>query len=289
MPALLQDYQIQWNGLLMGTGTAFDLVGINGAGIPSVRSNDINRLDDHGTFPARRELLNGRTFNFEVDIVATDIADLHSKVNAFRSACIPSEAIRELFIRIAGTGWGESSDDTVIAYGFARQMTANIGALSNANIQKAYLQIEVPDPRMYSELENSEAVGPTVVGGGGWTFPWTFPWTFGTSSGGTVSITNTGPFTTPPTMIVNGPATNPRIQNLDTGEFIQLDFAILTGETLVLNFRDQTALLNGTTDRWNFRKFGSTWFPLRPGLNPFQYTLAAGNGQLEIRWRNAWL
>lgn len=289
MTVLTQDYQIEWNGLLMGTGTAYDIVAILGAGIPAVRSTDVNRLDDHGTYPARRELLSARTFNFEVDICGTDVGDLFSKVSAFKAACLPSEDVHPLSLRIAGAGWGLTATDTTVVYGFARQMTANIGSLANANIQKAYLQIEVNDPRIYSETEYTTTVNASVVSGAGWEFPWTFPWTFGSSSGGTTSVTNDGNMDTPPTMIVHGPATSPRILNLDTGEFVQINYTIDAADYLELNFRDKTALLNGVADRYNFRKFGGTWFPLRPGVNAIQYSLAAGTGALDIKWRNAWL
>lgn len=288
MTTLTQDYQMEWNGLLLGTDTPYDIVAIIGAGIPSVRSNDVSRLDDHGTWPGRRELLDGRTMNLEIDIIGTGVVDLHEKVSAFKAACLPSEVIRPLYMRVAGAGWGEAYDSTSVVYGFARQLTANTGMLANANSQKAYLQIEIPDPRVYSEEEFSEVLTPGTLSGG-WTFPWTFPWTFGTISSGSVDVINTGAFDTPPVVVINGPATSPRVQNLTTGEFMQLDFEVMSGETLTLNFRDKTALLNGIANRWNYRRYGSTWFPLRPGSNPIQYTLAAGSGSLTIYWRNAWL
>jgi hypothetical protein len=88
---------------------------------------------------------------------------------------------------------------------------------------------------------------------------------------------------------ITGPATNPRISNLETEEFIEIDEDIIADEFLVLNVRDRTALLNGTGNRYNLRKFGSMWFPLRPGSNILQYSLAAGDGQLEVRWRDAYV
>ena len=68
--AISNDYQFEYtsaagNTILMGALTDYDVVDIRGLGMPSVRANDIDRLDTHGALTSRKELLPGRTINIQ--------------------------------------------------------------------------------------------------------------------------------------------------------------------------------------------------------------------------------
>ena len=284
---ITQDYQMEYNGLLMGNDTPYDLVGIIGLGQPAVRELDVDRQDDHGSYPSRRELLQMRTINIEIDVIAADIEDLFNKTSALKRAIVVNNGIRRLDFRIAASGLGAGYGDVVSVYGYVRQVTANIGEQANYSTNKVYIQIRCPDPRVYGLTLQSTEVDVASIAGG-WSFPWTFPWTFGTVESGTVIIDNQGNFDTPPVVVFNGPIVNPRISSVNLGRFLGFELSIATGDYLEVNFRDKTALLNGTASRYNNRVFGSSWFPLVPGVNVLQYSAASGSGQAEILWQNAW-
>lgn len=286
---LTADYQIEFNTIVMGSGTAYDIVAVVGAGFPAVRDSDIDRQDDHGSFVSRRELLQERTLNIEIDIIGADPGDLWSKVNILKRAFVPSDTIRVLSIRMGATGWGATYGEDVSFYGFSRQFTMNLGDSANYNTTKAYIQFVCPDPRAYA-LAESNATITTGTAGLGWRFPWTFLWTFGLVAPAIGNVVNTGYFDTPPRFRFNGPTQNPRVSNVNTGEFMEFDLDIITGDYLEVDMRAKTVLLNGTGNRYSYRKFGSSWFPLRPGSNAIQYsnTYGAGTpGTLQVFWRSA--
>lgn len=285
---LTADYQIEYNGLVLGAGTNYDIVGIIGFGTPPVRSVDVSRQDDHGSYPSRRELMSSRTINMEIDVIATDISDLHTKINILKRAFAVSDSIRAAAFRIAASGWGAAYGSDVITFGYVRQLTMNIGETVNYNTVKCYIQFECPDPRVYGETEQTASVSPGSATGG-WTFPWTFPWTFGSVTSAIATVTNNGFMDTFLTAQFNGPSVSPRIENLNTGEYMQIDLTIDSGDYLLVSFQNRTALLNGTADRYNQRRAGSTWFPIRPGVSPLQYSIASGSGSVDLRWRDAYL
>jgi|SRR5215207_362474 len=281
-----QDQQYEWNGLLLGVNTPYDVVAVIGLGQPAVRELDVDRQDDHGSFPSRRELLQLRTINIELDVIATDPVDLFNKTAALRRAVTVSDDIRPLYFRAGASGIGSGYGEIVTSYGYVRQITANLGDQNNFNTNKWYIQIRCPDPRIYSMEPHSTSVSVASTTGG-WTFPWTFPWIFGSTESGTINVVNSGAMDSPLIAQFNGPVTNPRLTN-DRGEFVQFNLVIASGDYLEVNFRDKTALLNGTASRYNTRVPGSSWFPLRPGSNNIQYSAAAGDGQALLTWFSAW-
>src|SRR5690349_19563639 len=98
---ITQDYQMEFNTLLLGAETPYDIVALLGAGIPPIRAIDIARPDDHGSFPTRRELMQSRTLNIEIDVIGTEITDLYTKVNALKAAFAPYDGVRPLDMRFA--------------------------------------------------------------------------------------------------------------------------------------------------------------------------------------------
>jgi hypothetical protein len=140
-------------------------------------------------------------------------------------------------------------------------------------------------------------VGLPSPGAGGLVFPLVFPLTFGSGlAGGNMALTNTGSVTTWPTWQIAGPVTGPVIANVDTGEQLAFDpaFAVLAGQTLVIDTDARTVTLQGVNRRSSL--FTANWFGLR-GVLPngsavatnVRFTAAGGfaAGQLTALWRHA--
>jgi len=284
---ITSDYQIQFNNLLIGSGTPYDIVALLGTGFPVIRAADIDRQGDHGAFVSRKELMGPRTINIEVDVCATDIDDLWDKVNTLKRAFAYGDRVRELTLRFEAAGWGAISSEPITAFGFVRQLTMNLGEGINYNTQKCYIQFFCPDPRMYSATPMTIVVGPQSIIGG-WTFPWTFPWTFSSVESGIIDAFNTGFVSTPIIVKFNGPSVNPTLMHGDTGRTMSYAIELPTvDDYLLVDGYAKAVLFNGTASRPDTRVQGSKWIELGPGSNVLQYSHALGTGNAEVTWRSA--
>lgn len=94
-------------------------------------------------------------------------------------------------------------------------------------------------------------------------------WEEGGEGGGTYvtvdSITNVFP-----TITINGPAYNPKITNVTTGQILNYTGNITSSQKLVIDIQQKTAKLNGTSVISNV---SGDWLYLRPGNNRMVYTI----------------
>ena len=103
---------------------------------------------------------------------------------------------------------------------------------------------------------------------------------------------NDGNATTYPTLTIFGPATDPSIMNLATGEEIVLNYVIPASEFLVIDTLHRRVLLNNTVERYSAVDFaGTTWWGLQPGDNEIDvtYATASAGAALTVEWRSAWI
>lgn len=75
---------------------------------------------------------------------------------------------------------------------------------------------------------------------------------------------------------------NPRIENIDTGEFMQVNVDMVTGDKLVINTKidDKTIEFthDGVTENYfNRRSAGFTFMYIQPGVNNLKYTVDEGD------------
>lgn len=98
-----------------------------------------------------------------------------------------------------------------------------------------------------------------------------------------VTLTNSGNWGSPPQVTVAGAATGPITIGLGA-LVVQVDTALGSGETLVVDFRTKEVLVNGV-DRRDFLNGVSQWWKLPPGASQVNY---AGGGTPTIRHRHAY-
>lgn len=148
------------------------------------------------------------------------------------------------------------------------------------------------DPLKYSLTSSSVSGGIAGTLTGGHTFPVTFPHSFDTGSGGgyeSLGVNNIGQAYSPhftATLVGYLGKGAWRIQNDTTGEFIGFDTAIQTTDTLVIDFKQETALLNGYPISSAY--YGSFW-KLAPGTNTIRlYAEYDASAQVTIEHFSAW-
>lgn len=151
----------------------------------------------------------------------------------------------------------------------ARYVTARLdGAIKSArmgvNCYAVQIPLIAPDPRKYGL--NPDAFDITLPSyAGGVDLPSDLPLALPVrTSGGSVVVTNVGDMDGPWTARITGPAPAPTITAVDLSRWITVDLDLGAGETLDLDSRTRTAILNGTASRSGLIMRGSTWFTLPP-------------------------
>lgn len=100
-------------------------------------------------------------------------------------------------------------------------------------------------------------------------------------TGGATTITVDGVDNAQPIWTVVGPATNPSLTNITTGESIQWTGVVPNGQTLVVNMADMTASLSGANV---FEFISGSWITLQAGNNRVSYSATAATGIATLEW-----
>jgi hypothetical protein len=148
------------------------------------------------------------------------------------------------------------------------------------------------DPLKYALGTETVSGGVAGLLVGGHTFPVTFPHTFDTGSAGGengLGVSNLGTAYSPAltaTLVGYLGKGSWRLQNDTTGEYIGFDTALQTTDTLVIDFKEQTALLNGYPISASY--FGTFW-KLAPGSNTIRlYAEYDPSAMVTIEYSSAW-
>lgn len=131
-----------------------------------------------------------------------------------------------------------------------------------------------PNPFLNSIVLGEEI--STLIGG--FSFPFNFPVSFATKGDYNKNIINEGDVGTSLEVTFKGPAINPKITNLLTGEFIRVKRNLTSDDTLIINteFGNKKVEIlksDGTKQNaFNWIDLNSTFFQLNPGDNVLQYS-----------------
>lgn len=281
------EWELEYRGLLLGGDTAYPLAQIEGlADLPEVRFGDRPLLRRHGLRPGS-DFLGGRELVLTFDVDAASDADLATKVADLSEAFRPLSDIEEpLVLQVPGIASGNKSR----VYCRPRGRVAVIGLDWLYHLPQVVIRLQASDPRIYANLESSGTTS-MLTAGGGLEFPLVFPAVFGAmAEGGTIQATNSGTFPTDWVAVIQGPATNPRVERQDTGEFVSVSISLGAADYLVLDSERRTVMLNGTASRYHLLDPNSTWFNLDPGTSPVRFLATTPTAaSMSLTWRSAWV
>jgi hypothetical protein len=282
---MASDWQIIFNGLTIGGGgTRFGLIEIVGLhDTPPVRMSNRDRARAHGQY-AGTTYLSGRPLVATCEVMAPH--PNNAVWDAFSSALVPGGAEMEWQAQIPG-----------VAGGRLIQLLAQVTGLRMPQgrdymFGKGVASVEwwATDPLIYDAEETSLATTMASLAGTGFTFPLTFPLSFGGPvSGGIITATNEGEYPAPWSATIAGPVTDPRIENVTTGQTIGFVGSLAAGEELVIDSKERSVLLDGVASRYSWLTSGSEWFALAPGDNQIRLAGAAGAGSLTLSFRSTWV
>lgn len=284
----LSNFQYSYNGLTFGAGQDVQILKEEGLrSIPAPRSGDVSRPRQVGSFPGLNyfgERSVTLTLSLTVTVNQPWETALASAISAFQPVTDPTQLQTLSFMY---PGWSAP-----------RQVTGRVmraGFPTDVNYQYHYLhgslvvQIDCPDPLIYdSTLQTQSMSLPATVSG--LTFPVSFPVGFGSSSGGTMSVVNSGNWATSPVFTITGPVTTPKITMPGTGQSMRFNITLGASDVLTVDCGARTISLNGAS-RLNTLATGSTWLQLQPGSQQLMFSSSDSSpvaGAVSCSYRNAW-
>ncbi|WP_181383650.1 phage tail domain-containing protein [Streptomyces sp. NWU339] len=117
--------------------------------------------------------------------------------------------------------------------------------------------------------------------------------TYGSSgTSGRLTAVNDGASPAYPVLRIDGPVTNPAIEQVTTGGVLALDATLQPGEYLIIDTRTRAVLFMGATPRRTWVRAGSTWPLLQPGANELAYRggpvpgVTGQSSLLTVSWRD---
>lgn len=234
-------------------------------------------------------LLEPRIISIEVAILASTQEELHQK----------RREIAQVFNPKLGPGTLRYEYDGGVKEIEAVSDLAPVFPSGSGNqaqgFQKALISLVCPSPFWLDVYEESQEMSAWL---GGLEFPLEFdPDMSFEEAGDTVTVTNAGDVETPVTIEFNGPAENPRVDNLTTGEYVRVNRTLLAGEKLIIKtaFGQKSVTLvdsgGNESNAMHYIDLNSTFWQLQPGENTISYTADSGaeEATVLVTWKNRYV
>lgn len=278
--ALVTEYgQVQYGRVLFGAGSAArvrELIGWRD--LPGVDVSDTPRPQTHGAYagdvlaePATITLVYLVRGTPEDKAAAIDVLEQHTPVDGVE---------RMLAVDDNGQGgWFR------MARVIGRQIPQDKGYRHGP--VECSVQFTCADPRRY-QLTTRNGVVTLPTADGGLEYALDYPLEYGVASSTAMQAPNDGGASAPLVVTFIGPLTNPQLVSPDWS--LGFDLTLASGEQLVVDTADGTALLDGTADR--LYTIRSTSDPLEvctipPGGTTLTLTAADGTGTASVTHRDA--
>ena len=284
---ITSDYQLEVNEtLLLGAGTVYDIISMEGFDLPSIRSGDTAKTLRNGYW-AGSDLLDGRTITLELTVSSPDDDTQAAALDALTVAFSPTSGEQTFAFQLPGY---------VKRFVNARVRRINIPVSWEYQFHLPTVTIELyaTDPLIY-ECANHGIVIGHQTSGGGLTFSAVPSFTFGTMPiGGRLTVSNVGTYATNPKVTFFGPLTNPSITVESTGEFLALKKDLQAGDYVEVDFTYHRVYLNGSQNflDYSILDLASTWFTLPVGDTELVFEHSGvddAKAHLNLEYRSAWV
>jgi len=259
---ITRDGQIEWRGVLLGAGTPYRKVGLEGwQDLADVRSDNPNISGYHGAYQG--SLLSApRVVTFSY-LLATSTATFPGHVRELQRITALREDTTEepLVIQLDGRKH----------YAMARCHRRSIPVDKRYPLGYTTGAIEwvATNPRKYQLPQQSVSCSLAAPPVGGLVWPLVFPLDFNqTISGGVMTLTNNGNADAWPTFTVLGPMTGPTITNLTTGQklvFNPVVTVIPGGIEMVIDTRPSVRTVRGAGTSVRQLLISADWFAVPAG------------------------
>lgn len=285
---ITRDGQMQWAGLVMGPGTAYEIDsnGLTGwEDIPEFDTSDADRPTAHGTWPGAR-YAKPRKIAGQLWLLPSASGEAAlAAIRALRQVLSLSDDARWLAVRLHGETL------TVRARVSQRVLPAD-RTYALQGVAKASVQWQADDPRRYTVDEQTFTTAPPQPESG-LTWPLTWPLDFGqAASTGDITAVNIGSAPTHPVISFNGPCVNPTVADRTNGRRLRYEITLATDDQLVIDTMAGTVTLNGTASRRHTAAADSSpeeLFAFQPGADElsFRPDSSGAGAVMSVTWRSA--
>ncbi|MCP2261088.1 hypothetical protein LX15_004808 [Streptoalloteichus tenebrarius] len=284
---LTTDGQIEWRGLVLGAGTRYRWVKLEGWNdLPPARGGNTPHPSRHGTYLGR---LLGDDRTITVELLITGPLDVFREaVAAVRAATAWTEAPDEdpLVVRL--------HDQTHMVMARCVRRAIPTDRHYALGLTRAAIQWVASDPRLLRLPAETREVSLQAPPAGGMRFPLVFPLRVGAGgSGGEATLVTTGNAPAWPLYHLRGPVPGPVIDL--GGSILAFDpgFVVPAGQTLVIDTRHQAVTIDGTDLSRADRLWTRQWAPIPPGTSTrVRFFSAAGSAgyspdaRLTVTWHH---
>jgi len=282
----LANYSFQFGSFVFGgAGSVYQITSVDGLeSLPDIRNQDDNRGYNDGMFTGR-DFLGGRTLTFEIMTFAGGGNSAHTNFNLLQSALVPqSSGTQTLSFQMS------PSDSPYQFNARVRSRLTTVDPEYTYGFIRSQYTFFCPDPRYYSDTATTASMTPQQPLGR--TYDRTYNLIYGGGSIATsTAITNIGNWITYPVITITGPALNPTIGNITTGQYITVNYGLANTDTLVIDLDNKLITLNGASAR-NLIAGNSEWFGAPPGVSNFYFTAntyTIGTTAASVVYRSAWV
>ena len=258
--------QVEWAFTLWGPGTDVAvLTPVQGwRSLPQVDNLNTPRPAQHGAWDGRK-LAQQRLVTLKLQPNSasdpTLIDDLLAQIDQV-TGLPEDETPLPLVIRAYG--------DPQLAYGQVIDRALDLDGDYNAGLPTVTVLIACADPRRY----NIERTGVNLP------------------VGDETVLGNAGNISTYPTIRIDGPVTNPTLANADTGRTLSFLLDVASGQQLVIDTFNGTALVDGDPVTSTITGVSAPIFDftLKPGSNRVTFSATAGGGTAAVAlYRDAFI
>jgi len=281
----LNYYSFQFNNLTFGgAGSPFQILDVDGLGLPELRVQDDNRGYNDGMFSGR-DFLSGRTLTFTLNIFGDSTHNAQQNLAIFNQTMIPqTSGTTPLYFQLAPT------DTTKVLYARVRSRRVLIDPDYTYGFIRVQVTMFAPNPKYYDQTATTASILMSAIPGR--TYNRTYNLVYGSATNASqVTVNNTGTWTTYPLVTINGTITNPSLNNLTTGQSLTINTTLSSTDSLVLDLENRNVILNGSSAR-NLLTGSSQWFGASPGLTTLSLsgsTFTAGVAGASIVYQSAYV
>lgn len=286
----MDDHRYSYRGFEFGEGTDVLVSEVDGLSGYESRAGDTDLPRNHGGVAAPQYVVPKQImlrFWIDTDVEAS------------------MAALRDVF---AVRGDGESADLVFARPGMPERLIrcrpeaiARTETPENAQLAQPAVVLKAHDPRFYAAVEQSVSVPLYTPGGGAINYPVNYPKNFAAGIAAQAVATNDGSADAYPLVRFFGPTvgtvTGVLLQNLTTGEDLEISATITSGQVLYFDGTafvtangEQVVHLDGAS-RYGDWEQPRVPFRLQPGDNVLRFTLTGTSTDADcvVTWRSTWL
>jgi phage-related protein len=252
---------------------------IQGLEMPPIRLASYDKIGEWGAFISN-QLYGGRLITLEGYVYSPDITTYNVNRRALQSILqINKDSNSIPLSHLLKFTTMDNLSLQVECY--LKNLTMEMTGLNNADFA---IDLYAPDFGLEQQTATIQTMSTSQ--GGGVIIPVILPAIFAPATGGSIVATNNGDVPAYPIITLNGPLTNPILQSDTLLRFLDLNYSITTGQTIVIDMKNRT-IMAGNTPILSALVAGSNWFWLNPGANTLRLLTSnssdTGNAQIVFR------